>query len=112
MRTSSRSLAVILFDEVALLDISAPLEVLTTAGRNWNFRPFKIFTVAAAAGRIKTPCQIELTANGSFESCPERTAESVFPWAADSANALASWLASNFRSRPAIAGAPKAVAVT
>jgi transcriptional regulator GlxA family with amidase domain len=71
MRTSSRSLAVILFDEVALLDISAPLEVLTTAGRNWNFRPFKIFTVAAAAGRIKTPCQVELTANGSFESCPE-----------------------------------------
>jgi transcriptional regulator GlxA family with amidase domain len=70
MRTSSRSLAVVLFDEVALLDVSAPLEVLTTAGRNWNFRPFKIFTVATAAGRIKTPGQVELVAQGSFESCP------------------------------------------
>jgi transcriptional regulator GlxA family with amidase domain len=70
MRTSSRSLAVVLFDEVALLDISAPLEVLTTAGRNWNFRPFKVFTVAAAAGRIKTPSQIEVTAHGSFDTCP------------------------------------------
>jgi transcriptional regulator GlxA family with amidase domain len=70
MRTSSRSLAVVLFDEVALLDVSAPLEVLTTAGRNWNFRPFKVFTVAAAAGRIKTPSQIELTAHGSFDTCP------------------------------------------
>jgi transcriptional regulator GlxA family with amidase domain len=70
MRTSSRSLAVVLFDEVALLDVSAPLDVLTTAGRNWNFRPFKVFTVATAPGRIKTPSQIDLTAHGSFESCP------------------------------------------
>ena len=70
MRTSSRSLAVVLFDEVALLDVSAPLEVLTTAGRNWNFRPFKIFTVATSAGKIKTPSQVELVAHGSLESCP------------------------------------------
>src|SRR5262245_46696886 len=47
-----------------------------------------------------------------FESCPERTADRVFPWAADSAIALASWSGSNFRRRPAIAGAAKADAVT
>jgi transcriptional regulator GlxA family with amidase domain len=71
MRTSSRTLAVVLFDEVALLDVAAPLEALTTAGRTWNFRPFKIFTVAATRGMKKTPSQVELEARGAFEDCPE-----------------------------------------
>src|SRR5882724_1836294 len=71
MRTSSRTLAVVLFDEVALLDVAAPLEALTTAGRTWNFRPFKVFTVAATPGRKKTPSQVELEARGSFDDCPE-----------------------------------------
>lgn len=70
MRTSSRSLAVVLFDEVALLDVAAPLEALTTAGRNWNFRPFKVHTVAARPGRLKTPAQLELEAKASFEELP------------------------------------------
>ncbi len=70
MRTSSRSLAVVLFDEVALLDVAAPLEVLTTAGRNWNFRPFKVQAVAARPGRLRTPSQLELEAKASFDELP------------------------------------------
>ena len=71
MRTSSRSLAIVLFDEMALLDVAAPLEVLTTAGRVWNFRPFKVFAVAAAAGTLRTPSQLGLTATHAFDECPE-----------------------------------------
>jgi transcriptional regulator GlxA family with amidase domain len=71
MRTSSRSLAIVLFDEMALLDVAAPLEVLTTAGRVWNFRPFKVFPVAAAPGTLKTPSQLGLTATHTFGECPE-----------------------------------------
>ncbi len=70
MRTSSRSLAVVLFDEVALLDVAGPLEVLTTAGRTWNFRLFKVHLVAAARGQVKTRSQLELTAKASFEELP------------------------------------------
>jgi transcriptional regulator GlxA family with amidase domain len=70
MRTSSQSLAVVLFDEVALLDVALPLEVLTTAGRVWNFRPFKVFAVAAAPGSVKTPSQLELPARHCFADCP------------------------------------------
>jgi len=70
MRTSSRSLAVVLFDEVALLDVAAPLEVLTTAGRSWNFRLFKVHAVAARPGRVKTPSQLELEARASFDELP------------------------------------------
>jgi transcriptional regulator GlxA family with amidase domain len=70
MRTSSRSLAIVLFDEVALLDVAAPLEVLTTAGRSWNFRPFKVHAVAARPGRLKTPSQLELEARVSFDELP------------------------------------------
>jgi transcriptional regulator GlxA family with amidase domain len=70
MRTSSRSLAVILFDEVALLDVAGPLEVLTSAGRSWNFRPFKVHTVAATPGRLKTPSQLDLDARTSFDALP------------------------------------------
>lgn len=71
MRTSSRSLSVVLFDEMALLDVAAPLEVLTTAGRVWNFRPFKVFPVASTPGTLKTPSQLGLTATHAFAECPE-----------------------------------------
>jgi transcriptional regulator GlxA family with amidase domain len=70
MRTSSRSLAVVLFDEVALLDVAGPLEVLTTAGRTWNFRLFKVHTVAAQVGRLNTRSQLELEATTSFDDLP------------------------------------------
>jgi transcriptional regulator GlxA family with amidase domain len=70
MRTSSRSLSVVLFDEVALLDVAAPLEVLTTAGRSWNFRLFKVRTVAASPGRYRTPSQLPLEATASFDEVP------------------------------------------
>ncbi|HEX4335310.1 MAG TPA: DJ-1/PfpI family protein [Polyangiaceae bacterium] len=70
MRTSSRSLAVVLFDEVALLDVTGPLEVLTTAGRTWNFRLFKVHTVAAKASRVTTRSQLEIDARTTFDELP------------------------------------------
>jgi len=70
MRTSSRTLSIVLFDEFALLDVAAPLEVLTTAGRSWNFRLFKVRTVATSPGRLKTPSQLTLEATASFDDVP------------------------------------------
>ncbi len=63
-------MALLLFDEVELLDVAAPLEVLTMAGRSWNFRPFKIYAVAARPGTVKTLSQVGIEARHSLIECP------------------------------------------
>ncbi len=69
MRTSSRSVAIVLFDEVEILDVAGPVSVWTTAGRNWNFRPFKLFTVSSVPGLVATRNQLPLNA-GPLDDCP------------------------------------------
>ena len=69
MRTRSWTLAVVLFDEVELLDVAGPLQVFSTAGRHWNWRPFKAFTVAEKAGSITTRGQLAIRAEQSFDAC-------------------------------------------
>jgi transcriptional regulator GlxA family with amidase domain len=54
--------AVVLFDEVELLDVAGACSVLSAAGRQWNFRPFKIHTVATQVGPIDTRSQVRLEA--------------------------------------------------
>ena len=71
MRTRSRSVALLLFDEVELLDVAASLAVLSSAGRKWNWRPFKVTTVAVRAGRITTRNQLVIEAAGTLDDCPE-----------------------------------------
>jgi transcriptional regulator GlxA family with amidase domain len=70
MRTSARSVAVILFDEVELLDVAAPLQALAVAGRHWNWRPYKVFTVGRAAGRVETRSQVALEVSCALSECP------------------------------------------
>ena len=62
MRTRSRSVALVLYDEVEVLDVAAPLQALTLAGRQWNWRAFRIDTVARRAGTIATRNQLDLVA--------------------------------------------------
>jgi transcriptional regulator GlxA family with amidase domain len=69
MRTSSRAVALLLFDEVELFDVGTVLGILTTAGRQWNWRPFKVQVVAARAGLIDTRNQIRLESDATFETC-------------------------------------------
>lgn len=71
MRTRSRSVALLLFDEVELLDVAATLAVLSSAGRKWNWRPFKVLTVARTPGRITTRNQLAIEAEHALEACPE-----------------------------------------
>jgi transcriptional regulator GlxA family with amidase domain len=69
MRTSSRTVAVLLFAEVELLDVAGPLQVLTMAGRAWNYRPFKVLTLAAAPGAIETRSQLSIEALVPLSEC-------------------------------------------
>ncbi len=70
MRTRPYSLAIIAFDEMDLLDIAAPLEVFSSAGRKWNWRAIKAELVAAEPGRIVTRAQLSIGPAEALESCP------------------------------------------
>jgi transcriptional regulator GlxA family with amidase domain len=68
MRTKPYATAIALFDEVELLDVTGPVSVLSSAGRQWNFQPFKIDLVAAVAGPVTTRSTLMLHATHSWAS--------------------------------------------
>ena len=66
MRTKPYATAIPLFDEVELLDVTGPVSVLSSAGRQWNFQPFKIDLVASSASSVTTRSVLGLQANRDF----------------------------------------------
>lgn len=66
MRTKPYATAIALFDEVELLDVAGPVSVLSSAGRQWNFQPFKIDLVAHDVGPVSTRSELTLHANRDF----------------------------------------------
>jgi transcriptional regulator GlxA family with amidase domain len=71
VRTSSRNFAVLLFDEVELLDVAGIMQVASVAGRHWNWRPFRLIPTALRAGLIETRSQIRLEATVALADCPK-----------------------------------------
>ena len=65
MRTKPYQTAIALFDEVELLDVAGPIGVLSGAGRQWNFQPFKIDLVASRTGPVRTRSALSLEATHS-----------------------------------------------
>jgi transcriptional regulator GlxA family with amidase domain len=63
--------AVILFDEVELLDVAGVLAVLGAAGRQWNYRPFKLVPVGKHAGCVDTRSQLRIEAKSTLRNCPK-----------------------------------------
>lgn len=70
MRTSSRPVALLLFDELELLDVVAPAQALSLAGRQWNWRPFKLYSVSGAQRPIVTRTQLAVNAEVTLAECP------------------------------------------
>ena len=70
MRTKARSVVVVAFEELELLDLAAPLEVLSTAGRRWNFRPYKVQVAASREGLVTTRNQLRIQATQTFAATP------------------------------------------
>ena len=68
MRTKPYATAIALFDEVELLDVTGPVSVLSSAGRQWNFQPFKIDLVANATGPVTTRSELGLHATCEWRS--------------------------------------------
>lgn len=70
MLTRSRHVALVLFDEVEVLDFAGAVQMLTLAGRHWNWRPFKIHTVAQTPGLVSTCNQLRIEASETWADCP------------------------------------------
>ena len=68
MRTKPYATAIALFDEVELLDVTGPISVLSSAGRQWNFQPFRIDLVASGVGPVTTRSELPLHATHAFAS--------------------------------------------
>ncbi len=62
MRTKPYQTSIALFDEVELLDVTGPLSVLSAAGRQWNFQPFKVELVASERSSVRTRSGLALDA--------------------------------------------------
>lgn len=71
MITRSRRVALLLFDEVELLDFAGVLQALTLAGRHWNWRPFKIHALSARPGAILTCNQLRVEAPLGLDGCSD-----------------------------------------
>jgi transcriptional regulator GlxA family with amidase domain len=69
MRTRPYRLAVVVFDEMDLLDVAGPLEVLSSAGRKWNWRAVKAELVAGEPGTRVTRAQLALGPVLALEAC-------------------------------------------
>lgn len=70
VRTSSRNFAVLLFAEVELWDVASVMHVASSAGRHWNWRPFRLLPTAATTGPVETRSQLRVEAAFDLASCP------------------------------------------
>lgn len=71
MRTRPYRLAVVVFDEMDLLDVAGPLEVFSTAGRKWNWRAVKAELVASRPGLKESRAQLKVGPAVGFDACPD-----------------------------------------
>jgi len=71
MRTRPYRLAIIVFDEMDLLDVAAPLEVFSTAGRKWNWRAIKAELLSTEANVLATRAQLEIGPAAPLDSCKD-----------------------------------------
>ena len=68
----TRNVAILLFDEVEVLDFCGPFEVFGVAGlRGSGERPFSVYTVAEKAGPIKARNGLSVNPAFTIADCPQ-----------------------------------------
>lgn len=65
-----RNVAILLFDEVEVLDFAGPFEVFSVAGRRNNLEPFAVYTVAEKDGPITARNQLSVNPRYTIATCP------------------------------------------
>lgn len=71
MRTKSYQVICLIFDEFELLDLAAFAQILSLAGKHWNWRPFTLHLVARASSEVLSNSQVRVAVDGGLEDCPD-----------------------------------------
>jgi transcriptional regulator GlxA family with amidase domain len=67
---ATRTVAVLLFDDVEVLDFAGPFEVFGVTGKRQNATPFSVITVAEHHGIIRARNGLAVSPTHSFADCP------------------------------------------
>src|ERR1041384_899020 len=65
-----RTVAILIFDEVEVLDFCGPFEVFSVTGRNSSPTPFNVYTVAEKPGPVMARNQLSVNPRYTFADCP------------------------------------------
>src|SRR5438477_1244646 len=68
--TAERSVAVLLYDDVEVLDFAAPFEVFSVAGRRHDRDIFNVFTVSQHVKTIQARNGLRVVPRYSMRRCP------------------------------------------
>lgn len=67
----TRSVGLLIFDEVEVLDFAGPFEVFNVAGRREGKEPFKVFTISQGAAPVKARGALEVKAHHTIANHPD-----------------------------------------
>ena len=70
MGSVPRNVAVLIFDDVEVLDFCGPFEVFSACGREKDPRPFSVYTCAAKAGPVLARNQFSVNPRYLLDDCP------------------------------------------
>jgi transcriptional regulator GlxA family with amidase domain len=69
--TPSRNVAILIFDEVEVLDFCGPFEVFSVTGRWDNVNPFDVYTVAEKSEPIMARNNLSVNPRYTVSDCPQ-----------------------------------------
>ena len=65
-----RNVAILIFDEVEVLDFCGPFEVFSIAGRRGDTTPFNVYTVAESGRPVSARNNLSVNPAHTFSDCP------------------------------------------
>ncbi len=66
-----RKVAILIFDDVEVLDFCGPFEVFSLAGRSLSEKPFEVFTVAEKTDPVTARNGLSVNASYTTANCPQ-----------------------------------------
>ena len=69
--TTPRNLAILIFDEVEVLDFCGPFEVFSVTAQTTEPTPFAVYTVAEKAGPVLARNQLSVNPRYTIADCPQ-----------------------------------------
>ena len=66
-----RKVAILIFDEVEVLDFCGPFEVFSVAGQQESLDLFNVYTIAATSGPILARNKLSINPSFSLDNCPK-----------------------------------------